>query len=101
MGFRGTRDRVILVVRECICKELGVLLALPLFDDTGSLYYPPRSVVYRPLVSTLVAASRFLAGNREAELEHTPFSLLLLFRIFRSSLLSYPLQRYYSTLITD
>ena len=34
---QGVRDRVILVVCECIWNVLVVLLALPTFDDTGSL----------------------------------------------------------------
>ena len=37
-------------------------------DDTGSLGYPSLRVVYYPSVSTMVTVSRFLAGNREAEL---------------------------------
>ena len=41
-------------------------------------------------VSTLVTASLFLAGNREAELNPTTFSSLLLFRVFLSFLFPTP-----------
>ena len=42
----------------------------PDFDDTRSLGYPPRRVVY-PFGFHWVTASRFLAGNREAKLKPT------------------------------
>ena len=52
-----------------------VLLGFQSFDNTNSMGYPPRGVAYTPWVphSTLVAASRFLAGNREADLKHRYF----------------------------
>ena len=81
VGGRGFRGRVILVVRECIWDALGVLLFLPTFDGTGSLKYPLRWVVYPPMGSTLRPASRFLVGNREAELKPTSFSSLRLFSV--------------------
>ena len=40
------------------------------------------------LVSPRVTASRFFAGNREAELKPTTFPSLLLFRVFPSFLFS-------------
>ena len=72
---QGARNRVILVLRECIS------LVLPVFDDTGSLGSPPGQVVYPPgsMVPTWVTASRFLAENREIELKPSTFSSLLLF----------------------
>ena len=82
---QGTRDRVILVVRGYISNALVVVpLGLLTLDDTGSLGYPPRWVVYRPLVSTLVTVSRLFAGNRETELKPTYFSSLLHFSVFLS-----------------
>ena len=39
-------------------------------------------VVYHPSVSTLMTASHFLAGNREAELKPTTFSFFLLLLVF-------------------
>ena len=80
--------KVILVLRECIGNAPAVSLFLRAFDDTGSQGYPPRRVVYRPVVSTLGTASRFLAGNREVEFKPTILSSLLLFRVFLSILLS-------------
>ena len=79
---QGVHGRVILVLCECIWNARVVLLVHPNFDDTSSLGYPPRWVAYHPLSSTLVPASRFLAGNREGELKPTPFSSLLIFRVF-------------------
>ena len=76
------RDHVILVVRECIWNALVILLDLPTFDDTGSLGYPPRCVIYHPLGSTLVTVSRLLVGNGESELKLTTFSSFLLFSVF-------------------
>ena len=89
LGVRGVRGRVIQVVGECISNTLVVLLGLPSFDDTGSLDCPPRKVVYQTSVSTLVITSRFLTGNRKAELKLTTFYSLLLFRVFLSFLFSY------------
>ena len=53
------------ILCECILNAPTVSLILLAFDDTGSLGYPSRRVDYRPSVSTLVTASRFLTGNRE------------------------------------
>ena len=50
-----------------------------------------RKVVYRTSVSILVTASRFLAGNNEAELKPTTFSSILLFIVFLFSLSLLPL----------
>ena len=60
-----------------------VLLVLPAFNDTGSLVG-----WHIPLVPPWVTASRFLAGNRETELNPITFSSLLLFRVFLSFLFS-------------
>ena len=65
-----------------------VLLVLPTFDDNGYLVYPPRREVYRPSISILVTASRFIAGNGEVKLKLIPFVSLLLFRVFLSFLFS-------------
>ena len=73
---------VILVVPKCTWNALMALLGLPTFDDTDSLCYLPRSVIYRPSLSILVTASTFIAGNREAKLKPTTFSSLLFFRVF-------------------
>ena len=43
-----TRARVILVLRECIWNVPAVSLVLPAFDDTDSLGFPSRWVVYLP-----------------------------------------------------
>ena len=43
---QGACDRVILVLRECICNTPAFSLVLPAFDDTSSLGSPPRQVVY-------------------------------------------------------
>ena len=53
----------------------------PALDDTGSLGFPTRRVVYRPgsMVPPWVTAFHSLAGNTEAEVKPTPFSSLLLF----------------------
>ena len=69
----------------------AVSLVHKAFDDTGSLG-SPRYMVYPPgsIVPSWVTASRFLAGNREAELKSTTFSSLLLFRDFLSFLFSWP-----------
>ena len=47
-GVQGTRDRVILVLRECIWNTSVVTLVLPGFNTAGSLGSPPRQVVYPP-----------------------------------------------------
>ena len=55
----------------------AVSLAVPTFDDTGSLGSPPRHVLYPPcsMVLPWVSASCFFAGNSEAdELKPTTFS---------------------------
>ena len=85
---QGTRARVIIVLRERIWNAHAVSLVLPAFGDIGSLGSPPRQVLYPPgsLVPPWVSASRFLAGNREAELKPTTFSSLLLFCVFMSLL---------------
>ena len=43
-----------------------------------------------PLVPPWMTSSRFLAGNRDAELKHTILSSLLLFRVFLSFPFSWP-----------
>ena len=48
LGGQGARDRVILVLRDCIWNEPGVPLVLPAFDDASSLGSPPHQVVYPP-----------------------------------------------------
>ena len=78
----GAHSHVILVLRECIWNAPAVSLVFPAFDDTGSPDYPPRPIFYRPSVSTLVTASRFLVGCGRAELKPNTFSLLLLFYVF-------------------
>ena len=87
LGRQDDRARVILVLHECIWDAPTVSLVLPAFDDTGSLGFPPCWVSY-PLVPHWVTASRFLAGNREAEIKPTTLSSLLLFRLFLSFLFS-------------
>ena len=61
-----------------IWKALVVLLLVSTFDDTNSLGYSPRRVVYHPSASILETTSRFLAGTRKTELKLTTFSLLIL-----------------------
>ena len=78
VGSPGARALVILVLRECIWNAPVVSLFLPAFEDTGFLGSPPSRMVY-PLVPPRVTASRFLAGNGEAELKRVTFSSLLLF----------------------
>ena len=80
VGGQEVHVRVTLILRECIWNEFAASLVFLPFDNTGSLDYPRRQVVYHPLVSTLVTASRFLVGNRETELKSTTFFSLLLFR---------------------
>ena len=60
----------------------------PAFEYTSSLGSPLRQVVHGSMVRPWVAASRFLAGNREAELKPATFSSLLLFIAFLSFLFS-------------
>ena len=81
MGVQGARDHLILVLRECIWNTPAVSLVLQTFDDSGSMGYHPRQVVYPPVSMVLpwVTASRFLAGNRDAE---PPFSLHSYFSVF-------------------
>ena len=98
LGFQ-VRDRVILVVCECIWNALLVLLGLPTFYDTGSLCYPSHWVAYQPSDSTLMTASRFPAGNREAKLKPTTFSSLLLFSVF--CFYSSPTPQRYNALIAN
>ena len=85
---QGASARVILVLRECIWNATAVSLVLSAIGYTGCLGSPLCQVVYLPgsMVPPWVAASSFLAGNREVELKPTTFSLLLLFRIFLSFL---------------
>ena len=68
----GPRVCVFLVLCDCIWNAPASLIV---FDDTGSLGYPPS-------VLTVVTASRFLAGNRETELKPSIFYSLLLFHVF-------------------
>ena len=75
LGGQGVHARVILVLRQRIWNAHAVSLVFQPFDDTGSLGSSPRSVVF-PLCSMgppWMSASRFLAGNREAELKPTLF----------------------------
>ena len=67
-----------------------VFLLVPAFDDTGSLVILDIGWSI-PVVFTLVTASYFLAGNREAELKYITFFLPLLFHVFLSFLFFYPL----------
>ena len=78
------------VLLECILNVPAVSLVLSAFDNAGFLGFPPRQVVYSPgsMVTPRVTASRFLAGNREAELKPTTFSSFLLFRDILSFLFS-------------
>ena len=87
---QGPSAHVILVLRECIWN---VPVVLPDFDNTVSLGSPPHQVVYPPdsMVPPWVAASRFMAENREAELKFTTFYSLVLFRVFLSFVFSLPL----------
>ena len=48
LGIQGPRARVILVLRECMWNVPEVSIVLPAFNDTGSLVYPPRQVIYPP-----------------------------------------------------
>ena len=82
LGGQGARARIILVLRECIWNAPAVSLALPAYDDAGSLG-SPRRVVF-PHGSTLGDCLPFPWGNRESEVKPTPFSPLLLFLVFLS-----------------
>ena len=68
----GSRALVTHVLRECIRNAPAFSLFLPAFDDTGFLGSPQHRL----------AASCFLAGNREAELKPTTCFSLLLFLFF-------------------
>ena len=70
---------------ECF---LGLSLVPPVFDDTSSLGYPPRLVVYPRGLTPWVTASHFLVENRGAKLKPTTYSSFLLFRVFLSFLFS-------------
>ena len=48
MGVQGSRVCVILVLHEYILNAPAISLVLPTFDNTGSLGFPPRQVVYPP-----------------------------------------------------
>ena len=89
-GDQGAHAHAILVLCECIWNAPTVSFVLPAFDDTGFLGSPPHQVVYptSQIVPPWVTASRFLSGNREAELKSTNFSSLLLFCDFLSFLFS-------------
>ena len=91
-GGEGARALIILVLHECTWNAAAVSLVLPAFDDTGSIGSPPHHMVYPPgsMVPLWVTASYFLAGNREAELNLTTLSSLLLFRVFFFPLLLPP-----------
>ena len=88
LGVQEVRGSITLGIRECIRNALGFFLVIPTFDDTGSLGYPSRRMVYRPSVSTLGDSFPFHSWNMEAELKPTNFSSLLLFRVFLSFLFS-------------
>ena len=83
LGSEGFRARVILVLHERIWNApAGVSLVLPAFNTTGSL--GSLRVMWSISLVPRVTTSRFLAGNREAELKPASFSSLLLFRVFLS-----------------
>ena len=48
LGGQGVRGRIILVLRECIWNATAVSLVITAFEDTDSLAFPPRRVVYHP-----------------------------------------------------
>ena len=87
LGGQGACARVILFFCECIWNAVAVSLVTPAFDGTVS-WVLLRVGWSIPLVPPWVTASRFLAGNREAELKPTTFSSLLLFHVFQSFLLT-------------
>ena len=76
MGGQEPSTRVIPVLRECIWNAPTVSLLLPAFDGTGSLGSPPRQVMSIPWLnfSPWVTVSRFLSGNKEADLKPITFS---------------------------
>ena len=82
--LRGGIVLGLIVLSKCIWNGPVVSLVLTAFDGTSSLGSPPHQVVYPPgsIVPTWVTASHFLSGNREAELNSTTFSSLLLFHVF-------------------
>ena len=84
---------VIFVLRECTWNASAVSLVLPATNDTVFPDYPPRRMVYHTSVSSLVTVSRFLRGNREAELKPTTFSSFL-FSCFPASPILLTPQRY-------
>ena len=90
MWGQEVRDRVILVVHKCIWNALVVLLGppSPTFNNSGSLDYLQCWVAYHQLCSNLVPASRFFPGNREAELNPSTFSSVLLLGVFLHFLFS-------------
>ena len=77
-GFRGAKFVLILFYVNVS------RMYLPTFDDTGSLGFPPRRVVYPPgsMVPPWVTGSRFLAGNRKAELKNLQLSFHSYFSVF-------------------
>ena len=81
LGGSGVRACVVLVLLVYIWNASGVSLVLPTFDDTGSLGFSRRQMV-RPngsMVPPSVTASRFLVGNREAQLKSITSSSRLIF----------------------
>ena len=89
LGGQEAHANVILVLCTCIWNAPAFLLILSAFDDTGSLGYHPRRMVYRPSVSNLVTTFRFSSGNRDTELKPTTFSSSN-FAFFLSLLFSWP-----------
>ena len=89
VGGLGPPACVSIVLCECMRNAPAVSLFLPAFHDTVSLGSPLRQVVYpiNYMVPPWLTTSRFLAGNRVAELKPTIFSSLLHFRVFLSFLL--------------
>ena len=62
LGVERARARVILVLRENIWNAPAVSLIFPAFDDTGSLGFHPRQMVY-PRGSTLGECLPFPCGE--------------------------------------
>ena len=62
VGGSGVRARVILVIHERIWNALTASLFLSTFDDTGSLGFPLRRVIYFP-PSILSDCLLFLCGE--------------------------------------
>ena len=62
LGGEGAHARAILVLCEYIWKVPAVSLVLPAYDDTGSLGFLRRQVVYTT-GSTLVDSPSFLTGE--------------------------------------